>query len=390
VVENKEFTIKDLPDGEYTVKVMVKDMFDEESIATVEVKKDTVKPIISLTADTTTPLKKTTILITSDGGLSGIKEVKIGDKVIDTNTYVVDKNGTYTFKIINNAGSENEASITVNNITCDVSTPDSMSVTRGKRRQLMYVHAAKDGYITDLEFSSADPSIATIDADGKVVGVKLGTTVVTVKSTVDGQIKAQTTVNVTLDKVKKVVKKTKKKVMTIVWKGVKSAKAYDVYRAKTADGNYERVARVKKSSFVVGKKAKYKKYYYKIVAVADNTAHNSEISNYAGYVSPVSDETTQTDTVNKKLKKQIKGVRIKAKKSKIKLEWTSLKKADSYIIYRAESESGLYYKYDTVLTNSYYDADVRKGRTYYYKVCAVQNDKGIITKASKMVSVKAK
>ena len=41
-------------------------------------------------------------------------------------------------------------------------------------------------------------------------------------------------------------------------------------------------------------------------------------------------------------------------------------------------------------TVTIYDADVRKGRTYYYKVCAVQNDKGIITKASKMVSVKAK
>lgn len=58
-------------------------------------------------------------------------------------------------------------------------------------------------------------------------------------------------------------------------------------------------------------------------------------------------------------------------KQSIKVDWTSVKHADEYNIYRATSSDGTY-KYLTTSDVSWYrDYDIKKGTRYYYKIRAV-------------------
>lgn len=56
--------------------------------------------------------------------------------------------------------------------------------------------------------------------------------------------------------------------------------------------------------------------------------------------------------------------------SSIKVTWSADSGASGYIVYRSTSQNGTYTKLGTVLTNSYTDKGLTKGKTYYYKVRA--------------------
>ena len=67
--------------------------------------------------------------------------------------------------------------------------------------------------------------------------------------------------------------------------------------------------------------------------------------------------------------------------------------ADEYAIYRSTKKNGTYKKVATVTGTSYKDVKLTKGKTYYYKIKAVNiNDFGIATESefSNRKSVKIK
>lgn len=88
---------------------------------TAEVKIDRTAPTLTLTPSTTawTNQNVTITAIGSDTGGSGVKEIVKPDSTIAADSitkYEVSENGTYTFKVGDNAGNEINESITINNI----------------------------------------------------------------------------------------------------------------------------------------------------------------------------------------------------------------------------------------------------------------------------------
>lgn len=186
---------------------------------------------------------------------------------------------------------------------------------------------------------------------------------------------------------------------------MRGAQSYNVYRAKKAGGKYKLVANVKQSCYT-SKSKKARKYYYKVVAVAKNKKDNSPMSAYAISVkvdkaaaasaSQTSQDSASTGTQTKAavFKAKVSKVKAKAKKGSIRVSWKKHKKADGYIIYRAESKYGVYDEFDVVTKKkkSYRDTYSVKGRKFYYKIRPFKN-KGadrILGKISTKVVVKAK
>lgn len=75
----------------------------------------------------------------------------------------------------------------------------------------------------------------------------------------------------------------------------------------------------------------------------------------------------------------IKSVKNKSSKSAT-ITWEKIKGADEYVIYRSTKKNGTYKEVATVTGTSYKDKGLTKGKTYYYKIKAVNvNDFGIAT-----------
>lgn len=75
--------------------------------------------------------------------------------------------------------------------------------------------------------------------------------------------------------------------------------------------------------------------------------------------------------------------------SSVDLKWKNTG-AMGYYVYRSTKKNGTYKKIDTVLTNTYTDKGLTKGKTYYYKVESYTNAAGSVVTSdkSKAVSVK--
>jgi hypothetical protein len=69
-------------------------------------------------------------------------------------------------------------------------------------------------------------------------------------------------------------------------------------------------------------------------------------------------------------------VTTKGKKSKITIEWSEVKGAAGYKVYRASSADGKYKKVITTKSNSGVNKAVKKGKKYFYKVRAYKKSKG--------------
>ena len=355
--EETAFGISDLPDGEYDVIVSAKDIFGKEVSAKVSVKKDAAEPVLSITGVPTSSVEKATLGIAADGGISGIKEIRVNGKPYTGKTYDVTENGTYVFEVENNAGSVTTKTIT---IQCIVKPTPAPTPTP-----------------TPVPVPSAEVTPAPAETEAPAIN--------------KDQLSRTTFVR---------RKKIGKKGIRITWKGVRGAQSYNVYRAKKANGKYKLVANVKESCYT-SKKKNARKYYYKVVAVAKKKANNSEMSAYA--ISANVDKaavsaaraaagTTAATGKIKTLKGKVTKVKAKAKKGKIVVSWKKYKKASGYIVYRAESKYGVYDEFAVVKKNSFKDKDSVKGRKFYYKVRAFKNkgDGKILSGISKKASVKAK
>ena len=103
-------------------------------------------------------------------------------------------NSTFTDELIVNVVEENvepQMIIYPTNITFD---NQNESLVVGSRKQLNYQYLPKDAYVKNLEWSSSNTSIVTVDSEGEITAIKEGSAIITVKSK-DG---VSATVNVTI------------------------------------------------------------------------------------------------------------------------------------------------------------------------------------------------
>ena len=146
---------------------------------------------------------------------------------------------------------------------------------------------------------------------------------------------------------------------TLKWKAVSGAAKYEVYRARSLNGDYIKYSTVTGTSYTnTGYIENGNTYYYKVRALkSDGTA-----GAWSSVVSVTYKQTLSAPTVTGGNDAQ----------GRPTLKWNAVSGAAKYEVYRARSRSGTYTKYSTQTSTSYTNSSyLTSGTTYYYKVRAL-------------------
>ena len=146
---------------------------------------------------------------------------------------------------------------------------------------------------------------------------------------------------------------------TLTWKAVTGAAKYEVYRARSKDGDYIKYSTVTGTSYTNTSYIENgNTYYYKVRALkSDGTA-----GAWSSIVSVTYKQTLPAPTVTGGNDAQ----------GRPTLKWNAVSGAAKYEVYRARSMNGDYIKYSTVTGTSYTNTSyIEDGNTYYYKVRAL-------------------
>lgn len=198
-------------------------------------------------------------------------------------------------------------------------------------------------------YTSSNPNAATVDGNGTVKGVGIGTTVITVQ-TANGKTAfcSVTVVQKAPASVKTVVLSNYR--VRIKWTKVAGATKYTIYRSSSKNGVYKKIGTTSGKSFVDKKTVCGKKYYYKVAA---KDAYSKTVSVKVRPLAP------------KKLKKS-------PIKEKVQLKWKKNGKVSGYQVFRSVSAKGKYKKIGETAKTVFTDKKARKNKKYYYKVRAYQ------------------
>ena len=149
---------------------------------------------------------------------------------------------------------------------------------------------------------------------------------------------------------------------TLKWNAVSGAAKYEVYRARSKDGDYIKYSTVTGTSYTNTSYIENgNTYYYKVRALkSDGTA-----GAWSSVVSVTYKQTLSAPTVTGGNDSQ----------GRPTLKWNAVTGAAKYEVYRARSMNGDYIKYSTVTGTSYTNTSyIEDGNTYYYKVRALKSD----------------
>ena len=161
---------------------------------------------------------------------------------------------------------------------------------------------------------------------------------------------------------------------TLKWKAVSGAAKYEVYRARSKDGDYIKYSTTTGTSYTNTSYIENgNTYYYKVRALDAN-----------GTAGPWSDVVAVTCRLGLTAPTVTGGNDSQGRPT---LKWKAVTGAAKYEVYRARSRSGEYIKYSTVTGTSYTNTSyIENGNTYYYKVRALKSD-GTAGAWSSIVSV---
>ena len=146
---------------------------------------------------------------------------------------------------------------------------------------------------------------------------------------------------------------------TLTWKAVTGAAKYEVYRARSKDGDYIKYSTVTGTSYTNTSYIESgNTYYYKVRALkSDGTA-----GAWSSVVSVTYKQTLSAPTVTGGNDAQ----------GRPTLTWNAVTGAAKYEVYRARSKDGTYTKYSTTTGTAYTNSSyLTSGATYYYKVRAL-------------------
>ena len=159
----------------------------------------------------------------------------------------------------------------------------------------------------------------------------------------------------------KVINKSR---VRLTWKKVGNAYSYTIYRSQKSNGIFRELATTKDNSYVDYNVSRGHNYYYRIVANhRKNKAWQSE----------------KSQTVSAHLNMVAPVVLGSYTKKKIKLTWKKIPGADSYYVYKKNSKG----KFELVKRTSklhYIDSKVKRGKSYTYKILAIDKVDGVIMK----------
>ena len=146
---------------------------------------------------------------------------------------------------------------------------------------------------------------------------------------------------------------------TLKWNAVSGAAKYEVYRARSLNGDYIKYSTVTGTSYTNTSYIESgNTYYYKVRALDANGTAGA----WSSIVSVTYKQTLPAPTVTGGNDAQ----------GRPTLTWKAVTGAAKYEVYRARSKDGDYIKYSTVTGTSYTNISyIENGNTYYYKVRAL-------------------
>ena len=161
---------------------------------------------------------------------------------------------------------------------------------------------------------------------------------------------------------------------TLKWNAVTGAAKYEVYRARSKNGDYIKYSTVTGTAYTNTSYIENgNTYYYKVRALDANGTAGA----WSSIVSVTYKQTLSAPTVTGGNDAQ----------GRPTLTWKAVTGAAKYEVYRARSKDGDYIKYSTVTGTSYTNTSyIENGNTYYYKVRALKSD-GTAGAWSSVVSV---
>ena len=165
---------------------------------------------------------------------------------------------------------------------------------------------------------------------------------------------------------------------TLKWNAVSGAAKYEVYRARSMNGDYIKYSTVTGTSYTnISYIENGNTYYYKVRALKSDGTAGAWSSIVSVTYRAASTGTLSAPTVTGGNDAQ----------GRPTLKWNAVTGAAKYEVYRARSKNGDYIKYSTVTGTSYTNISyIEDGNTYYYKVRALKSD-GTAGAWSSIVSV---
>jgi len=161
----------------------------------------------------------------------------------------------------------------------------------------------------------------------------------------------------------------------LTWKAVSGAVSYRIYRSESRGTGYSLLGTTSSTSYVNTGAAAGKTYYYRVKAVNRDgmaSGYSNIVSGKAKAAAPAAPSVTAGNSST----------------GKPRLTWKAVSGATSYRIYRSESRGTGYSLLGTTSSTSYVNTGAAAGKTYYYRVKAVNRD-GMASGYSNIVSGKA-
>ena len=257
------------------------------------------------------------------------------------------------------------------NVTVDIRFPslteateiklDATEVTlnAGESKQLNVTVLPENAYDKTVTWTSSNPEVATV-VDGKITGLKPGTAIITATTANGLKVECRVTIGLAKPTGLKVyngnANATKLK---LSWNTVTGASKYEIYRSKKKNGNYKKVATVRKTNYLDKKLTTGTRYYYKIKAVAESVSSD---------FSAVKGRKPRLKAPDLKVKSGASGT--------ARLNWRKLTYADGYHVYMKTRKNGKFERIVKVQKSSYRKNGLKKGRTYYFRVRGYRVVKG--------------
>ena len=153
-----------------------------------------------------------------------------------------------------------------------------------------------------------------------------------------------------------------KKGIKISWEPIPGAVQYKVYRSTSGrTGTWSRISTTTKTTVTNTKNVSLtQKYYYKVIALAENAAGNSDYSEACVYFGKLAQPQVTLSNIESS--------------GKITISWEKVDGAVKYEVYRATSKTGTYSRLTTTKNTSVNNTSVTAGKTYYYKVRAIAEE----------------
>ena len=161
----------------------------------------------------------------------------------------------------------------------------------------------------------------------------------------------------------------------LTWKAVSGAVKYEIYRSTRQNSGYSLLGTTTSTSYVNTGASTGTTYYYRVKAVNRNgmaSGYSNIVSCKAKAAAPAAPSVTAGNSST----------------GKPRLTWKAVSGAVSYRIYRSESRGTGYSLLGTTSSTSYVNTGAAAGKTYYYRVKAVNRD-GMASAYSNIVSGKA-